>query len=147
MALELVRVTWNRRLGGRGLRAWRRRHRARRVPDRRSSSTCSCPRPTDTVIGIASRPETADIPVVVLTAKTLEAGDHEQLDGRIAFVASKSALDLDVLAPGPGLPTGRVQRPRNLSTERVLVVEDNDKTSADPDILGTPASPSRWPDR
>ena len=47
---------------------------------------------------LASRPETADIPVVVLTAKTLEAGDRERLDGRIAFVASKSALDLDVLA-------------------------------------------------
>ena len=47
---------------------------------------------------LASRPETADIPVVVLTAKSLEAGDRERLDGRIAFVASKSALDLDVLA-------------------------------------------------
>jgi CheY-like chemotaxis protein len=47
---------------------------------------------------LASRPETADIPVVVLTAKTLVAADRERLDGRIAFVASKSALDLEVLA-------------------------------------------------
>jgi signal transduction histidine kinase/DNA-binding response OmpR family regulator len=47
---------------------------------------------------LAGRPETADIPVVVLTAKSLEAADRERLDGRIAFVASKSALDLDVLA-------------------------------------------------
>jgi CheY-like chemotaxis protein len=47
---------------------------------------------------LAARPETADIPVVVLTAKSLQAQDRERLDGRIAFVASKSALDLDVLA-------------------------------------------------
>jgi signal transduction histidine kinase/DNA-binding response OmpR family regulator len=47
---------------------------------------------------LASRPDTADIPVVVLTAKSLDVADRERLDGRIKFVASKSALDLDVLA-------------------------------------------------
>ncbi|HEU5000139.1 MAG TPA: response regulator, partial [Lapillicoccus sp.] len=47
---------------------------------------------------LAGRPDTADIPVVVLTAKSLNATDRERLDGRIKFVASKSALDLDVLA-------------------------------------------------
>ena len=88
-------------LGGRGLRAWRRRHRARRVT-RPSVVLVDLLMPdTDgfaVIEALASRPETADIPVVVLTAKTLEAGDRERLDGRIAFVASKSALDLDVLA-------------------------------------------------
>ena len=47
---------------------------------------------------LASRPDTADIPVVVLTAKSLVAQDRERLEGRIAFVTSKSALDLEVLA-------------------------------------------------
>ncbi len=47
---------------------------------------------------LAARPETADIPIVVLTAKSLMAEDRARLEGRIAFVASKSALDLDVLA-------------------------------------------------
>ena len=47
---------------------------------------------------LATRPETADIPIVVLTAKSLMAEDRARLEGRIAFVASKSALDLDVLA-------------------------------------------------
>ncbi|HEU4332721.1 MAG TPA: response regulator, partial [Lapillicoccus sp.] len=47
---------------------------------------------------LAGRDDTADIPVVVLTAKSLDVADRERLDGRIKFVASKSALDLDVLA-------------------------------------------------
>jgi CheY-like chemotaxis protein len=47
---------------------------------------------------LAARPETADIPIVVLTAKSLLPEDRDRLEGRIAFVASKSALDLDVLA-------------------------------------------------
>jgi signal transduction histidine kinase/DNA-binding response OmpR family regulator len=47
---------------------------------------------------LAGRADTADIPVVVLTAKSLDVADRERLDGRIKFVASKSALDLDVLA-------------------------------------------------
>ena len=50
------------------------------------------------VDALAGRPETADIPIVVLTAKSLMAEDRARLEGRIAFVASKSALDLDVLA-------------------------------------------------
>jgi CheY-like chemotaxis protein len=50
------------------------------------------------VDALAARPETADIPIVVLTAKSLMAEDRARLEGRIAFVASKSALDLDVLA-------------------------------------------------
>jgi hypothetical protein len=47
---------------------------------------------------LAARPETADIPIVVFTSKSLTAEDRQRLEGRIAFVASKSALDLDVLA-------------------------------------------------
>jgi CheY-like chemotaxis protein len=47
---------------------------------------------------LAGRADTVDIPVVVLTAKSLDVADRERLDGRIKFVASKSALDLDVLA-------------------------------------------------
>ncbi|MEP6630034.1 MAG: GAF domain-containing protein [Lapillicoccus sp.] len=47
---------------------------------------------------LASRPDTVDIPVVVLTAKSLIAEDRERLEGRIAFVTSKSALDLEALA-------------------------------------------------
>jgi CheY-like chemotaxis protein len=50
------------------------------------------------VEALATRPETADIPIVVLTSMSLRAEDRQRLEGRIAFVASKSSLDLDVLA-------------------------------------------------
>ncbi len=40
----------------------------------------------------------AATPVVVLTSKTLTAADRERLRGRIEFVASKGALELDWLA-------------------------------------------------
>jgi CheY-like chemotaxis protein len=50
------------------------------------------------VDALATRPETADIPIVVLTSMSLRAEDRQRLEGRIAFVASKSSLDLDVLA-------------------------------------------------
>ena len=43
-------------------------------------------------------PEHAATPVVVLTSKTLTAGDRDRLQGRIEFVASKGALELDWLA-------------------------------------------------
>lgn len=43
-------------------------------------------------------PETAAIPVVVLTAKSLTAQDRRRLQGRIEFVASKGELDLSWLA-------------------------------------------------
>lgn len=39
-------------------------------------------------------PQTLDIPVVVLTAKTLTAADRRRLRGRVEFVASKGRLDL-----------------------------------------------------
>jgi CheY-like chemotaxis protein len=42
--------------------------------------------------------ETANLPIVVLTAKDLTAHDRELLEGRIEFVASKSAVDLRLLA-------------------------------------------------
>ncbi|NYG06224.1 signal transduction histidine kinase/DNA-binding response OmpR family regulator [Phycicoccus badiiscoriae] len=43
-------------------------------------------------------PGTAGVPVVVLTAKSLTQEDRARLQGRIEFVASKSQLDLGVLA-------------------------------------------------
>ncbi|WP_392542915.1 GAF domain-containing protein [Oryzobacter telluris] len=43
-------------------------------------------------------PEHAATPVVVLTSKSLTARDRERLRGRIEFVASKGALELDWLA-------------------------------------------------
>jgi signal transduction histidine kinase/CheY-like chemotaxis protein len=39
-------------------------------------------------------PDTRDIPIVVLTAKTLTTADRRRLKGRVEFVASKSRLDL-----------------------------------------------------
>ena len=47
---------------------------------------------------LRSDPQTASVPVVVLTAKTLTAHDRALLDGRIEFVTSKSAVDLGLLA-------------------------------------------------
>jgi signal transduction histidine kinase/DNA-binding response OmpR family regulator len=63
---------------------------------------------------LRSHPQTASVPVVVLTAKTLTAHDRELLDGRIEFVTSKSAVDLGLLAArlaqvtvGPAMSRGR----------------------------------------
>jgi signal transduction histidine kinase/DNA-binding response OmpR family regulator len=42
--------------------------------------------------------DTANLPIVVLTAKDLTARDRALLEGRIEFVASKSAVDLRLLA-------------------------------------------------
>ena len=47
---------------------------------------------------LRSDPQTASLPVVVLTAKTLTPRDRELLDGRIDFVMSKSTVDLGLLA-------------------------------------------------
>ena len=46
----------------------------------------------------AGRPRTADLPVVVLTAKSLTAADRAMLEGRISFVAEKNAVELGQLA-------------------------------------------------
>jgi CheY-like chemotaxis protein len=43
-------------------------------------------------------PRTAAVPIVVLTSKTLSADDRRLLQGRIAFVTSKNAVDLKQLA-------------------------------------------------
>jgi signal transduction histidine kinase/DNA-binding response OmpR family regulator len=43
-------------------------------------------------------PETASLPIVVLTAKSLTAEDRRLLDGRIEFVTSKNAMELSMLA-------------------------------------------------
>jgi signal transduction histidine kinase/DNA-binding response OmpR family regulator len=59
-------------------------------------------------------PQTARIPVVVLTAKTLTARDRELLDGRIEFVTSKSAVDLGLLAARLVQVTGGPVRSRGL---------------------------------
>jgi signal transduction histidine kinase/DNA-binding response OmpR family regulator len=102
MALELIRVTlepqgWDVRVCERGADA------VRLVTATRPSVVLVDLLMPETdgfavIDALAGRPETADIPIVVLTAKSLEPADRERLDGRIAFVASKSALDLDVLA-------------------------------------------------
>jgi CheY-like chemotaxis protein len=47
---------------------------------------------------VASDPETASVPIVVLTAKALTAQDRRRLRGRVEFVASKGSLDLDELS-------------------------------------------------
>ncbi|TPG17124.1 response regulator [Pedococcus bigeumensis] len=47
---------------------------------------------------LRSDPQTASLPVVVLTAKTLTPRDRALLDGRIDFVMSKSTVDLGLLA-------------------------------------------------
>jgi CheY-like chemotaxis protein/anti-sigma regulatory factor (Ser/Thr protein kinase) len=63
---------------------------------------------------LRSDPQTASVPLVVLTAKTLTPRDRELLDGRIEFVTSKSAVDLGLLAArlaqvtaGPARSRGR----------------------------------------
>jgi CheY-like chemotaxis protein len=43
-------------------------------------------------------PQTAAVPIVVLTAKTLSADERGLLQGRIEFVTSKNAVDLKLLA-------------------------------------------------
>lgn len=47
---------------------------------------------------LRSDPQTASLPVVVITAKELTNEDRALLDGRIEFVLSKSAVDLGLLA-------------------------------------------------
>jgi len=47
---------------------------------------------------LRSDPVTAAVPIVVLTTKTLTSSDRRLLEGRIEFVASKSAVDLHQLA-------------------------------------------------
>jgi signal transduction histidine kinase/CheY-like chemotaxis protein len=42
-------------------------------------------------------PETADVPIVVLTAKALSAADKERLKGRISYVAQKGDFDQALL--------------------------------------------------
>ena len=61
---------------------------------------------------LRSDPQTASLPVVVLTAKTLTARDRELLDGRIDFVTSKSAVDLGLLAERLAQVTAAPVRPR-----------------------------------
>ena len=42
--------------------------------------------------------QTADVPIVVITARTLTADDRSLLEGRIEFVTSKNAVELKLLA-------------------------------------------------
>jgi CheY-like chemotaxis protein len=48
----------------------------------------------DVVEQVHADPETSDLPIVVLTAKSLTAGDRRRLQGRVEFVAAKGTLDL-----------------------------------------------------
>ncbi|WP_411285432.1 response regulator [Lapillicoccus sp.] len=47
---------------------------------------------------LSQDPRTAQVPVVVLTAKSLTPEDRQRLEGRITFVASKSDVSLRVLS-------------------------------------------------
>ena len=123
-------------LGGRGLRAWRRRDRARRIHPtvgrprrpaharhrrfRRHREPRQSPRDRrhpgrrpHGEVARGRRPRTARRPDRL---RGLEVGARPRRP---------------CAAPGPGLPAGRVGRTKNtmstVSTERVLVVEDNDK--------------------
>jgi CheY-like chemotaxis protein len=42
--------------------------------------------------------QTADVPIVVITARALTAADRALLEGRIEFVTSKNAVELKLLA-------------------------------------------------
>jgi signal transduction histidine kinase/DNA-binding response OmpR family regulator len=48
----------------------------------------------DVVEQVHADPDTSDIPIVVLTAKSLTAEDRRRLQGRVEFVAAKGRLDL-----------------------------------------------------
>ncbi|GAB3441483.1 hypothetical protein GCM10027517_17560 [Phycicoccus ginsengisoli] len=62
---------------------------------------------------LRSDPVTAAVPVVVLTTKTLTSVERRLLEGRIEFVASKSAVDLRQLALRlAGIPVAVAARPR-----------------------------------
>ena len=64
---------------------------------------------------LRSDPVTAAVPVVVLTTKTLTPGERRLLEGRIEFVASKTAVDLHQLALRlAGIPVAHPVRPRPL---------------------------------
>ena len=52
----------------------------------------------EVIEALRADPRTNAVPVVVLTAKTLTTEDRARLQGRIEFVASKSQLDLGLLA-------------------------------------------------
>ena len=63
-------------------------------------------------------PLTASVPVVVLTTKTLTARDRHLLEGRIEFVASKSAVDLRLLAERlAGIPAGGPEPAEGVTTD------------------------------
>ena len=65
---------------------------------------------------LRSDPVTAAVPVVVLTTKTLTPGERRLLEGRIEFVASKSAVDLHQLALRlAGIPTAGGTQARGAS--------------------------------
>jgi CheY-like chemotaxis protein len=48
----------------------------------------------DVVEQVHADPDTSDIPIVVLTAKSLTTEDRRRLQGRVEFVAAKGRLDL-----------------------------------------------------
>jgi CheY-like chemotaxis protein len=48
----------------------------------------------DVVEQVHADPDTSNLPIVVLTAKSLTTEDRRRLQGRVEFVAAKGRLDL-----------------------------------------------------
>jgi CheY-like chemotaxis protein len=96
----------------------------------------------DVIRELRSRPETADLPIVVLTAKTLEPSEHAILQRSVHTVLAKGTWDnaqfLQVVrravqstsSPKGDEPLVPTTRERNTNPHRVLVVDD-DVTAGD----------------
>jgi CheY-like chemotaxis protein len=144
MALELVRVTlepqgWSVRVCERG----RRRRRARLV-DQPSVVLVDLLMPeTDgfaVIDALAGRPETADIPVVVLTAKSLDAATASgSTGGSSSSPRSRRWTSTSSPSVSSGCPAPR--RP-GVVTERSSWSRTTTRTSSSPDVLEYAGSPS-----
>jgi CheY-like chemotaxis protein len=65
----------------------------------------------DVVARLRRDPETASIPIVILTAKTLTREDKERLRGQISYVANKGEFDSGHLADLVKRATGSLAQP------------------------------------
>ncbi len=82
---------------------------------------------------IRKKPETRDLPVIVVTAKDLTAQDKEQLTGKVAAVLNKSSITpvniyeeiRRILDQLPGIKPFFRKTMQPNQTKRILIVEDN----------------------
>ena len=65
----------------------------------------------DVVARLRRDPETASIPIVILTAQTLTREDKERLRGQISYVANKGEFDSGDLAELVRRATGSLAPP------------------------------------